>query len=196
MVTAGRPRMPTKPPLRFVGARAVHEGPGGGLPFPQHVYDAVAAALRQGMAIADMQVNVPQLHGMNRKSLLRLVQKVQARGPVPGRHGTHRNHKKKVTAEHVNFFLLERKCRTGAAVTLNWMRDQLQMYHGVEITSSGLCKVLGKHNICHKKLTTLNKKAFSEFNVELTRRVRPISSARSRRAPDISNLVHPAPVPC
>ena len=61
---------------------------------------------------------------------------------------------------------------TGAQVTLKWMCDQLNMYFGVDISVPGLSKALAAHRVCHKKLTKLNKEAFSEFNVELTRRVR------------------------
>ena len=69
-------------------------------------------------------------------------------------------------------FLLQRMRETGARVTLKWMCDQLHMYFGAPIKESGLSKALAAHNACHKKLTQLNKEAFSEFNVELTRRVR------------------------
>ena len=61
---------------------------------------------------------------------------------------------------------------TGARVTLDWMRDHLHMYFGVQISKPGLSRALAANNVCHKKLTQLNKEAFSEFNVELTRRVR------------------------
>ena len=58
---------------------------------------------------------------------------------------------------------------------------------------SGMSKALAAHNVCHKKLTKLNKEAFSEFNVELTRRVCLLEprDARSRRTITISDLVHP-----
>jgi hypothetical protein len=175
--------MPTKPPLGFVGGRAVHEGPGGGLPFPQHVYDAVAAALAQQMSVHQMQVDLPALHGMPRRAVLHLAKKVEAGGRVPGRHGVHRNHRRKVHALHVNF-LLQRMRETGAQVTLDWMRDQLHLYFGVQISKPGLSKALAAHNVCHKKLTKLNKEAFSEFNVELTRRVRLLEPREETRARD------------
>ena len=82
-------RMPTKPSLGFVGGHAVHEGPGGGCPFPQHVYDAVAAALAQGISVEQMQVDLPALAGMSRRAVLQLAKKVEAGGRVPGRHGVH-----------------------------------------------------------------------------------------------------------
>ena len=184
--------MPTKPPLGFVGGRAVHEGPGGGLPFPQHMYDAVAAALAQQMSVHQMQVGVPALRGMSGRAVSLLAKKVAARGRVPGRHGVHRSHTRKVRAHHVNF-LLQRMRETGAQVTLDWMCDQLHLYFGVEITRSGMSKALAAHRVCHKKLTKLNKEAFSEFNVELTRRVCLLEprDARSRRTITISDLVHP-----
>ncbi len=184
--------MPTKPPLGLVGGRAVHEGPGGGCPFPQHLYDAVAAALAQRMSVEQMQVDVHALAGMPHRAVLQLAKKVEAGGRVPGRHGVHRNHQRKVHALHVNF-LLQRMRETGARVTLKWMCDQLQMYFRVPIKESGLSKPLAAHNVCHKKLTQLNKEAFSEFNVELTRRVRLLEprDARSRRTITISDLVHP-----
>ena len=175
--------MPTKPPLGFVGRRAVHEGPGGGCPFPQHVYDAVAAALAQRMTVERMQVDVPALAGMSSKAVLQLAKKVEAGGRVPGRHGVHRNQRRKVHAPHVNF-LLQRMRETGACVTLKWMCDQLEMYFGVQIKVSGMSKALAAHNVSHKKLTTLNKNAFSEFNVELTRRVRLLESHEETRARD------------
>ena len=189
--------MPTKPPLGFVGGRAVHEGPGGGLPFPQHMYDAVAAALAQQMSVHQMQVGVPALRGMSSKAVLQLAKKVAARGRVPGRHGVHRNHARKVHAHHVNF-LLQRMRETGAQVTLKWMCDQLNMYFGVDITVPGLSKALATHRVCHKKLTKLNKEAFSEFNVELTRRVRllePREETRARDEPSPS-LTSCIPVSC
>ena len=73
------------------------------------------------------------------------------------------------------------------------MRDQLHLYFGVQISKPGLSMALAAHNVCHKKLTQLNKEAFSEFNVELTRRVRLLEprNARSRRTITISDLVHP-----
>ena len=189
--------MPTKPPLGFVGGRAVHEGPGGGLPFPQHMYDAVAAALEQQMSVHQMQVGIPALHGMPGKAVLQLAKKVAARGREPGRHGVHRNHARKVHAHHVNF-LLQRMRETGAQVTLDWMRDQLHLYFGVQISKPGLSKALAAHNVCHKKLTKLNKEAFSEFNVELTRRVRllePREETRARDEPSPS-LTSCIPVSC
>ena len=189
--------MPTKPPLGFVGGRAVHEGPGGGLPFPQHMYDAVAAAVEQQMSVPQMQVDVPALRGMPGKAVLQLAKKVAARGRVPGRHGVHRNHARKVRAYHVNF-LLQRMRETGAQVTLDWMRDQLYLYFGVQITRPGLSKALAAHRVCHKKLTKLNKEAFSEFNVELTRRVRllePREETRARDEPSPS-LTSCIPVSC
>ena len=173
--------MPTKPPVGFVGGRAVHEGPGGGCPFPQHVYDAVAAALAQGMSVEQMQVDLPALAGMSRRAVLQLAKKVETGGRVPGRHGVHRNHRRKVHALHVNF-LLQRMRETGACVTLQWMCDTLHMYFGVPIKVSGLSKALAAHNVCHKKLTKLNKEAFSEFNVELTRRVRVSLNRAKKRA--------------
>ena len=133
------------------------------MPFPQHVYDAVAAALAQQMSVHQMQVDLPALHGMPRRAVLHLAKKVEAGGRVPGRHGVHRNHRRKVHALHVNF-LLQRMRETGAQVTLDWMRDQLHLYFGVQISKPGLSKALAAHNVCHKKLTQLNKKAFSEFN--------------------------------
>lgn len=175
--------MPTKPPLGFVGGRAVHEGPRGGFPFPQHMYDAVAAALAQQMSVRDMQVGVPALRGMSSKAVLQLAKKVADRGPVPGRHGVHRNHARKVHAHYVNF-LLQRMRETGAQVTLKWMCDQINMYFGVDISVPGLSKALAAHNVCHKKLTKLNKEAFSEFNVELTRRVRLLEPREETRARD------------
>ena len=173
--------MPTKPPVGFVGGRAVHEGPGGGCPFPQHVYDAVAAALAQGMSVEQMQVDLPALAGMSRRAVLQLAKKVETGGRVPGRHGVHRNHRRKVHALHVNF-LLQRMRETGARVILKWMCDQLHMYFGAPIKESGLSKALAAHNACHKKLTKLNKEAFSEFNVELTRRVRVSLNRAKKRA--------------
>ena len=175
--------MPTKPPLGFVGGRAVHEGPGGGNPFPQYVYDAVAPALAQRMSVEQMQVDVPALAGMRRRAVLQLARKVAARGREPGRHGVHRNHVRKVHAHHVNF-LLQRMRETGAQVTLDWMRDQLHLYFGVQISRPGLSKALAAHRVCHKKLTKLNKEAFSEFNVELTRRVRLLEPREETRARD------------
>ena len=80
MRSPGRLRMPTKPPLGFVGGRAVHEGPRGGCPFPQHVYDAVAVALAQRMSVERMQVDVHGLTGMPRKAVLQLAKKVEAGG--------------------------------------------------------------------------------------------------------------------
>ena len=183
MRSPGRPRMPTKPPLGFVGGRAVHEGPGGGNPFPQYVYDAVAPALAQRMSVEQMQVDVPALAGMRRRAVLQLARKVAARGREPGRHGVHRNHVRKVHAHHVNF-LLQRMRETGAQVTLDWMRDQLHLYFGVQISRPGLSKALAAHRVCHKKLTKLNKEAFSEFNVELTRRVRLLEPREETRARD------------
>ena len=184
--------MPTKPPLGFVGGRAVHEGPGGGLPFPQHMYDAVAAAVEQQMSVPQMQVDVPALRGMPGKAVLQLAKKVEGGGRVPGRHGVHRHHTRKVHAHHVNF-LLQRMRETGAQVTLEWMCLQIHLYFGVEITKSGMSRALATHRVCHKKLTKLNKEAFSEFNVELTRRVCLLEprDARSRRTITISDLVHP-----
>ena len=189
--------MPTKPPLGFVGGRAVHQGPGGGLPFEQHVYDAAAAALEQGMSVEQMQVGRPELAGMSSRAVLQLAKKVETGGRVPGRHGVHRNHQRKVHALHVNF-LLQRMRETGARVTLEWMCDQLHMYFGVQITQPGLSKGLAAHNVCHKKLTKLNKEAFSEFNVELTRRVRllePREETRARDEPSPS-LTSCIPVSC
>ena len=75
--------MPTKPPLGLVGGRAVHEGPGGGCPFPQHLYDAVAAALAKRMSIEQMQVDVHALAGMPHRAVLQLAKKVEAGGRVP-----------------------------------------------------------------------------------------------------------------
>ena len=189
--------MPTKPPLGFVGGRAVHEGPGGGLPFPQHMYDAVAAAVEQQMSVPQMQVGVPALRGMPGKAVLQLAKKVEGGGRVPGRHGVHRSHTRKVHAHHVNF-LLQRMRETGAQVTLDWMCDQLHLYFGVEITKSGMSRALATHRVCHKKLTKLNKEAFSEFNVELTRRVRllePREETRARDEPSPS-LTSCIPVSC
>ena len=67
-------------------------------------------------------------------------------------------------------------------MTLNWMRDQLHMYFGVEITVSGISRALEALNVFHKKMTKLNKKAFSEFNVELMRRVRLFEPREETRA--------------
>ena len=147
------------------------------------MYDAVAAALAQRMSVRDMQVDVPALAGMPRRAVLQLARKVAARGREPGRHGVHRNHVRKVHAHHVNF-LLQRMRETGAQVTLKWMFDQLNMYFGVDITVPGLSKALAAHRVCHKKLTKLNKEAFSEFNVELTRRVRLLEPREETRARD------------
>ena len=162
------------------------------MPFPQHMYDAVAAALAQQMSVHQMQVGVPALRGMSGRAVSLLAKKVAARGRVPGRHGVHRSHTRKVRAHHVNF-LLQRMRETGAQVTLKWMCDQLNMYFGVDISVPGLSKALATHRVCHKKLTKLNKEAFSEFNVELTRRVCLLEprDARSRRTITISDLVHP-----
>jgi transposase len=137
-------------------------------------------------------VGVPALRGMSGRAVSLLAKKVAARGRVPGRHGVHRSHTRKVRAHHVNF-LLQRMRETGAQVTLKWMCDQLNMYFGVDITVPGLSKALATHRVCHKKLTKLNKEAFSEFNVELTRRVCLLEprDARSRRTITISDLVHP-----
>ena len=161
------------------------------------MYDAVAAALAQRMSVRDMQVGVPALRGMSSKAVLQLAKKVAAGGREPGRHGVHRNHARKVHAHHVNF-LLQRMRETGAQVTLDWMRDQLHLYFGVDISVPGLSKALAAHRVCHKKLTKLNKEAFSEFNVELTRRVRllePREETRARDEPSPS-LTSCIPVSC
>jgi hypothetical protein len=95
-------------------------------------------------------------------------------------------------------FLLQRMRETGACVTLKWMCDQLEMYFGVQIKVSGMSKALAAHNVSHKKLTTLNKNAFSEFNVELTRRVRLLESHEETRARDepSPSLTSCIPVSC
>lgn len=95
-----------------------------------HVYDGVAAALRQRMSANQMQVDVPAVRGMSRRAVLKLAKKVETGGREPGRHGVHRNHARKVYAHHVNF-LLQRMRETGAQVTLKWMRDQLHIYFGI-----------------------------------------------------------------
>ena len=135
-------------------------------------------------------MDIPELVSMPRKAVLQLAKTVEAGGRVPGRHGVHRN--QRVCALHVNF-LLQRMRETGARMTLKWMCDQLHLYFGVQISKPGLSKALAAHRVCHKKLTKLNKEAFSEFNVELTRRVRLLEprDARSRRTITISDLVHP-----
>ena len=135
------------------------------------------------MSVHQMQVDLPALRGMSGKAVLQLTKKVAAGGRVPGRHGVHRSHARKVHAHHVNF-LLQRMRETGAQVTLDWMRDQLHLYFGVEITKSGMSRALAAHRVCHKKLTKLNKEAFSEFNVELTRRVRLLEPREETRARD------------
>jgi hypothetical protein len=81
-------------------------------------------------------------------------------------------------------FLLQRMRETGAQVTLDWMCLQIHLYFGVEITRSGMSKALAAHRVCHKKLTKLNKEALSEFNVELTRRVRLFEPREETRARD------------
>jgi hypothetical protein len=91
-------------------------------------------------------------------------------------------------------FLLQRMRETGARVTLKWMCDQLHMYFGVDIKESGLSKALAAQNVCHKKLTQLNKEAFSEFNVELTRRVRLLepreeTHARDEPSPSLTSCI-------
>lgn len=70
--------------------------PEEGCPFPQHMYDAVAAALAQGMSVERMQVGLPELAGMSSRAVLQLAKKVEAGGRVPGRHGVHRNHRRKM----------------------------------------------------------------------------------------------------
>ena len=141
------------------------------MPFPQHMYDAVAAAVAQQMSVQQMQVGLPALIGMSSKAVLQLAKKVEGGGRVPGRHGVHRNHARKVHAHHVNF-LLQRMRETGAQVTLDWICDQLHMYFRVHVTESGLSKALAAHRVCHKKLTQLNKKAF-----RVQRRTHPTSTS-------------------
>jgi hypothetical protein len=110
--------------LGFVGGSAVHEGPGGGLPFPQHLYDAAAAALARGLSLDEMQVNVRARAGMQRRTLLKLAKKVKARGRVPGRHGVHRNHVREVHAHHVNL-QLQRMRKTEATAMDSLRRPAL-----------------------------------------------------------------------
>ena len=165
------------------------------MPFEQHVYDAVAAALEQGMSVERMQVDVHGLAGMPRKAVLQLAKKVEAGGRVPVRHGVHRNHRRKVHALHVNF-LLQRMRETGARVTLDWMRDQLHMYFGVQITQSGLSQALAAHNVCHKKLTQLNKgRSASTTSSSPDEYVSSNRATRARNEPTPS-LISCIPVSC
>ena len=103
--------------------------------------DAVAPAVAQQMSVHQMQVDLPALRGMSGRAVSLLAKKVAAGGRVPGRHGVHRNHARKVHAHHVNF-LLQRMRETGAQVTLKWMCDQLNMYFGIDITVPGLSEAL------------------------------------------------------
>ena len=59
MRAPGRPRMATKPALRFAGSRPIHQGPGGGLPHDQSVYDTVAAAVNRHMTTGQMKHLAP-----------------------------------------------------------------------------------------------------------------------------------------
>ena len=51
------------------------------MPFPQHMYDAVAAAVAQQMSVHQMQVDVPALRGMSGKAVLQLAKKAEDECP-------------------------------------------------------------------------------------------------------------------
>ena len=160
MSAAGRPRMATKPPLRFAGSRPIHQGPGGGLPHDQSVYDTVAAAVNQHMTTRQMK-HLGPLRGMTTRGLNHVAKKVQGEGGTePGRHGTHGNHRRTITDEHIDF-LLDHMNQGGAGITLAWMCDLLHRFFGVKVTEGRLQKALTRRRISWKKLTKMNKLAFT-----------------------------------
>lgn len=177
MSAAGRPRMATKAPLGFAGSRPIHQGPGGGLPHDQAVYDTVEAAVNQHMTTRQMKDLAP-LRGMTTRGLNHVAKRVRGEGGTePGRHGTHGNHKRTITDAHIDF-LLEQMNQGGAGITLAWMCYMLEMRFGVKVTEGGLHKALTRHRISWKKLTKMNKLAFTPAVVEWTRRVRRAFATR------------------
>ena len=149
MSAAGRLRMATKPPRGYAGSRPIHQGPGGGLPHDQSVYDTVAAAVNQHTTTRQMK-HLGPLRGMTTRGLNHVAKKVQGeRGAEPGRHGTHGNHARTVTDEQIDF-LLDRMNQGGAGITLAWMCVLLDMHFGVKMTEGCLHKVLTRHRIFGK----------------------------------------------
>ena len=76
MRAPGRPRMATKPALRFAGSRPIHQGLGGGLPHDQSVYDTVAAAVNRHMTTGQMKHLAP-LRGKTTRGLNYVAKKVR-----------------------------------------------------------------------------------------------------------------------
>jgi len=66
-------------------------------------------------------------------------------GFQPGRHGTHGNHKRTITDEHINY-LLDHTNQAGAGITLKWMSELLQM-NDVNVTEGGLHNAMSRLRI-------------------------------------------------
>ena len=141
------------------------------------MYDTVAAAVNRHMTTGQMKHLAP-LRGMTTRGLNYVAKKVRREaGAEPGRHGTHGNHKRTITDAHIDF-LLDHMNQFGAGITLAWMCCLLEMCFGVKVTEGGLQKALKRRRISWKKLTKMNKLAFTPAVVEWTRRVRRATTRR------------------
>jgi len=98
-----------------------------------------------------------------------LIDRIVATGTyLPGRHGVG-VHALKIMPSHILWIRL-RLVEQGARDDLTSMASNLLFYYNIQITGNGLGKALKAYNISWKKLTRMNRCAFTAAVIELTRR--------------------------
>jgi len=132
-----------------------------------HVYPIIREGVRLGSTNAGIATANPRL-GMDATQVGWVRKKILRRGGVaqPGRHGVGRGGEK-IGEEQVAYLLgwLE---TTGARKTAACLKEALFMRFGLEVAESGVLAALKRYGISRKKLTKMDKRAFSAEIRELT----------------------------
>jgi hypothetical protein len=146
-----------------------------GLQHPTHLRARVAAGIAQGRALGAISQEV----GLSVRQVTFLGTQIARHGThLPQGHGVHGNHATKFEDRHCDW--LKRRLMDpragGGRRTGQQMCDDLYMHWAVRMTPEGLRLALDRrYNISWKRLTQMNKAAFTLQNIERTRLVRPCS---------------------
>ena len=146
------------------------------LPHEQFVYADVREGMGRGFTARWICEEYRDRLGMNLKQVERVMETIRANDYAgPRLHGVGRGWDKIGDAQME--FLLRWLEDTGARKTSEMMCQMLRIRFGINITASGIRRALHRYRISYKKLTQMDKRAFTPAV-----RVPPTRDARPREA--------------
>jgi transposase len=118
---------------------------------------------------------LPQMHGMPVDSIERLMKRIakNAGNPLPMPTGVHGNHRKKLLDHHYLWARLQllgtRDETKGPQVSVKNIIRNLWIDFGIQVSRQSFTEFLHRHGYTFKRLTKVDRRAFTDNNLERTR---------------------------